>query len=164
MLPHVESLLKKPVQNPARGSGPYRSFISAFYLSKNFRLTQDHRFQARSNPEQMSDRRDSLQPKKMLELAKLHGAVKIMKKWFDGQLRILRNNIEFRPVASRQQYAFLHIRNPRKSRQRIGQRGVRNRESFPDFDICRLMTDAETEDIHLKRWTIRNESNPPEGT
>lgn len=87
-----------------------------------------------------------------------------MKKWFDGQLGILRNNIEFRPVTSRQQHAFLHIRNPRKSRQGIGQRGVRNRKSFPDFDICRLMTDAETEDIHLKRWTIRNESNPPEGT
>ncbi len=100
----------------------------------------------------------------MLELADLHGPIKIMKKWFDGQLRILRNNIEFRPVASRQQHAFLHIRDLRKPRQRIGQRGVRNRKSFPDFDICRLMTDAETEDIHLKRWTIRDKSNPPEGT
>jgi hypothetical protein len=24
------------------------------------------------------------------------------------------------------------------------------------------MADAETENIHLKRWTIRDESNPPE--
>src|ERR1700731_357873 len=37
-------------------------------------------------------------------------------------------------------------------------------KTLPDLDVRRLMTDAKTENIHLKRWTIRDESNPPEHT
>jgi hypothetical protein len=46
-----------------------------------------------------------------------------MKKWFDGQLGILRNNIEFRPVTGRQEHAFVH---------------VRDRGRLPFFSISRL--------------------------
>ena len=100
----------------------------------------------------------------MLEFADLDWTVKIMKKRFDRQLRILGHNIEFCPVTGRQEHTFLDARELRESSQRIGQCRIRDRKSLPDLDIGRLMTDAETVDIHLKRWTVRDKSNPPERT
>ena len=87
-----------------------------------------------------------------------------MKKRFDGQLRIRADNVELRPVTGRQKYAFVDATGPREPRQRIGQCRVRDSKTLPDLDVRRLMTDAKTENIHLKRWTIGDESNPPERT
>src|ERR1700693_6124147 len=106
-LSDVESLLEKSVQNPARRPGPRCNLVGAFDLPENLCLAQNHRFQAGSNPEQMPDRGKSLQPEKMLEFADLDLTVEIMEKRFDGQLRILGDNIKFCPVTGRQEHTFL---------------------------------------------------------
>src|ERR1700722_4982630 len=162
MLADVERLLEKPIQNPARRPGSRRRLVGAFDLPKNLRLAQDHRLQSGSDPEQMPNRGNSLEPEKMLQLANCQRTVEIMKKRFDRQLRILGDNIKFCPVTGRQEHTFLDARELRESSQRIAQSGVRDGKSFADVDICRLMTDAEAENIHLKRRTVRDKSNPPE--
>ena len=87
-----------------------------------------------------------------------------MKKRFDGQLRIRADNVELRSVTGRQEYTFVDATDLREPHQRIGQCRVRDSKTLPDLDVRRLMTDAKTENIHLKRRTIRDESNPPERT
>src|SRR5580704_2918755 len=164
MFSNLESPLKKPVQNSARCPGPGCSLVSAFDLAKNFGFAQNHRFQTGSNPEQMPNGMDSLQPKKMPQFADLDRAVKIMKERFDRQLRILRDNIEFCPVTGRQEHTFLDARELDQPGQRIGQCRIWDRKSLADLDIGRLVTDAETVDIHLKRWNVRDKSNPPKRT
>ena len=66
-LPTWKDLLEKPIQNPACRPGPRRSLVGAFDLPKNLRLAQDHRLQPGSDPEQMPNRGNSLEPEKMLQ-------------------------------------------------------------------------------------------------
>src|SRR5260370_5675947 len=164
MLAYLERLLKKPVQYLSRCPGLSRDLICAFDLSEDLRLTDDHGFQTRSHPKQMPNGGGSRQSKKMLELRCLYRTVEIMKKRFDSYLRIRADNVEFRSVTGRQEYTFVDTTDLPEPHQRIGQCRVRDSKTLPDFDVRRMMTDAETENIHLKRWTIRDESNPPKRT
>src|SRR6266403_5139517 len=148
MLAYLERLLKKPVQDLSRCPGLSRDLIGAFDLSEDLRLTDDHGFQTRSHPKQMPNGGGSRQSKKMLELRCLYRTVEIMKKRFDSQLRIRANNVEFRSVTGRQEYTFVDATDLPEPHQRIGQCRVRDSKTLPDLDVRRLMTDAETENIH----------------
>src|SRR5208283_2709640 len=164
MLAYMERLLEKPVQDPSRSPGLSRDLICTFDLSEDLRLTHNHGFQTRSHSKQMPNGGVSRESKKVLELRCLYRPLESRKERLNSELRIRADNVEFRSVTGRQQYTFLDATDLREPHQRIGQCRVRDSKTLPDFDVRRMMTDAETENIHLKRWAIRDESNPPERT
>ena len=96
----------------------------------------------------MSYCRDRRQSEEMLEIANPGKSIEILDKRRDIELGILSDKVKLGSVASRQNNALFDIRYARQTVQRVRQRGVWNDESLTHFDIRRLMTDAETQDIH----------------